>query len=67
MYAKKENIFIKSTIIIYADFECIREKTVWCKNNPENLSTTKVSQHIPAGFSVSTISWFRSIENKHDV
>ena len=26
---------------------------------------TKVSKHIPLGFSMSTISLFRSIENKH--
>ena len=33
-----------------------------CKNNPENSSTTKVSEHILSGFSASTISSFRSIE-----
>ena len=38
-----------------------------CKNNPENSSTTKVREHIASGFSMSTISLFRSIENKHDV
>ena len=38
-----------------------------CKNNPENSSTTNVSEHIPSGFSMSTISSFRGIENKHDV
>ena len=38
-----------------------------CKNKPENSSTTKVSKHIPSGFSMSTISSFRSIESKHDV
>ena len=43
------------------------EKIDGCKNNPENSSTTKVSKHIPSGFSMSTISSFRSIENKHDV
>ena len=37
------------------------------KNNPENSSTTNVSKHIPSDFSMSTISSFRSIENKHDV
>ena len=26
-----------------------------------------LSEHIPSGFSMSTISSFRSIENKHDV
>ena len=57
----------KAPFIIYADFECITEKTDGCKNNPENSSTTKVSEHIPSGFSMSTISSFRSIKNKHDV
>ena len=43
------------------------EKIDGCKNNPENSSTTKVSKHIPSGFSMSTLSSVRSIENKHDV
>ena len=38
-----------------------------CKNSSENSSTAKVSEHIPSGFSMSTISSFRSIENKYDV
>ena len=46
---------------------CIIEKIDGCKNNSENSSTTKVSKHIPSGFSISTISMFRRIENKHDV
>ena len=53
--------------IIYADLECITKKIDGCKNNPENSSATKVCEHIPSGFSVSTISLFRSIENNHDV
>ena len=32
-----------------------------CKNNPSNLSATKVREHIPPGFSVSTISLFKTI------
>ena len=43
------------------------EKIDGCKNNPENSSTSKVSEHIPLGFSMSTISSFRSIENQHDM
>ena len=43
------------------------EKIDGCKNSPENSYTAKVSQHIPSGFSMSTISSLRSIENKHDV
>ena len=57
----------KAPFIIYADLECIIEKIDGCKNNAENSSTTKVSKHIPSGFSLSTISLFRSIENKDDV
>ena len=56
----------KAPFIIYADLECIIEKIDGCKNNPENSSTTKVSTHISSGFSMSTISSFRSKENKHD-
>ena len=59
--------FGKASFITYTDLECITEKIDGCKNNPENSSTTKVSKHIPSGFSMSTISLFRSIENKHDV
>ena len=42
-------------------------KNEGCKNNIENLSTGKVSEHIPSGFSMSAISSFRNIEIKHDV
>ena len=35
-----------------------------CRNNPENSFRTKVGEHIP---SVSTISPFKNIENKHDL
>ena len=62
-YQKSE----KAQFIIYADLECIIDKIDGCKNNPENSSTPKVSEHIPSGFSMSTISSFRSIENKHDM
>ena len=57
----------KGPFIIYADLECIIPKIDGCKNNPENSPTTKVTEHIPSGFSLSAISSFRSIENKHDV
>ena len=56
----------KAPFIIYADLQFIIEKIDGSKNNPENSSTTKVSEHIPSGFLMSTISSFRSIENKHD-
>ena len=46
----------KAQFIIEAVFECMIEKIDECKNNPENSSTTKVSKHIPSGFSICTIS-----------
>ena len=42
--------FDEALFIIYADLECIIEKIDGCKNNPENSSTTKVSEHIPSFF-----------------
>ena len=55
----KFNQYLKSDkvpFIIHADLECIIEKIDGCKNNPENSSSTRVSKHIPSGFSMSTIS-----------
>ena len=46
----------KAPFIIYADLECIAEKTDGCKNNSENSSTTKLRKHIPSVFSMSAIS-----------
>ena len=37
----------KAPFIIYAHLACIIEKIDGCKNNTENSSTTKVSEHIP--------------------
>ena len=57
----------KAPFIIYADLACIIEKIDGCKNNSENSSTSKVGEHVPSGLSMSTISSFKSIENKDDV
>ena len=57
----------KAPFIIQAVFECMIENIGGCKSNPESSSATKVSKHIPSGFPISTISSFRSTENKHDV
>ena len=35
--------------IIYPDLGWIIEKTDGCKNNPENSSTTKVTEHVQSG------------------
>ena len=52
----------KTLFIIYVDLECKIEKVDRCKNNPENVSTTKVKEHIPSGFSMFITSLFRSIK-----
>ena len=36
------------------------------KSNPEESSTTKVSEHIPFGYSMSTICEFDDTKNKYD-
>ena len=53
----------KASFVIYADLQCLIEKIDRRKNNPENSSTAKVSEHIPSGFSMSALSSFRRIEN----
>ena len=53
--------------IFNVDIECIKEKINGCKNSPKSSSTTKVMKHIPSGFSMTTISLFRNIENKQRV
>ena len=42
----------KVLFIIYGDLECLIEKIDGCKNNSENLSKTKVGEHIPSCFSM---------------
>ena len=59
--------FYKAPFIINADLKCVIKKIDGCKDNPENSSSTKVSEHISSGFLMSKISSFRSIENKDDV
>ena len=43
-----------------SDKACLIEKIDGCKYNPENSSTTKVDEHISSGFSMSTISSFKT-------
>ena len=57
----------KAPFIIYADLECLIEKIDGCKSNLENSFKTKVGKHTLSGFSMSTISSFKCIKNKHDV
>ena len=42
-----------------------KKKIDGCVNNPENFSTTKIGEHIPCAYSMSTIWEFDLIESKH--
>ena len=55
----------KMSYVINADIESLITKTDGCANNPENSSTTKIGEHIPCGYSMSTVLVFDNIENKH--
>ena len=57
----------KAPFVIYADLECLMEKINGRECNPTNPSTAKIGKHILSGFSMSTISSFKSMENKYDV
>ena len=48
-----------------ADIESLIKKIDGPENNPENSSTKKIGEHIPCGYSMSTIWGFDNIENKH--
>ena len=50
--------------IIYADLECLLKKIDTCQNNPELLSTTKINQHVPSGYSIYTNCSFDKSNNK---
>ena len=54
-------------LIIYADLECLIEKIDRCKNNPDKLICSKSKWNIPSDFSMSKISSFKNIANKHDL
>ena len=58
---------IKASFVIYADLECLIEKTDGCKNNPENSFTTKIGGDIRLGFSISTISLLKTIKKKNNI
>ena len=57
----------KVSPIIYTYFKHLIKKVDRWKNNPAELSTTKIGEHIPCGYSMSTIYTYDGIENNHDV
>ena len=54
---------IKSPFIIYADLECLLEKTNTCYNNPKESSTTEINKHTPSGYSLFTHCPFDKTKN----
>ena len=52
----------KTPYITYADLESLIKKKKGCPNNPEK-SSTKIGEHIPCGYSMSTIWEFDHIKN----
>ena len=55
---------MKLPFLIYADLECLLEKTSTCINNPNESSTTKINKHTPSGYSIFTSCSFDESENK---
>ena len=49
----------------YVDIECLKVKTNGCKVYLESSFTTKIAEHVLSGFSMSTMSSFKSTKNKH--
>ena len=56
--------FDKAYFTIYADYESWIERIDVCKNNPKKPCTTKITELILSGFSVSTTSSFKDTEVK---
>ena len=52
----------KAPFIIYADLECIIERTDKCKNNPQNSSTTKVSKYTLCQWYFQYLQYRRNLE-----
>ena len=55
---------MKLRFSIYADLECLLEKTIMCINNPNESSTTKINKHTPSGYSIFTSCSFDESKNK---
>ena len=56
--------FNKAPFIIYADLESLTEEMNRCEKKSEKSFTTKVGEHVPLGFSMSTISSFKDCIKK---
>ena len=54
----------KISYIIHVEIESLIKKIDGCSNNPENSSTAKIGEHIPCGYSMSTILAFDIIQKE---
>ena len=57
---------IKSQFIIYADLECLLEKTSTRYKYLEESSTTEINKHTPSGYPLFTHCSFDKTKNKLD-
>ena len=55
----------KMPYIISAYMETWIKEINWCEHNLKKSLTTKVGEHIPWGYSMSTTRSFNHVENKH--
>ena len=55
---------VREPFVIYADLECLLEKTSTCHNNSEKSSATKINKYAPSCYSFLTYSSFDTAENK---
>ena len=55
---------IKLPFVIYADLECLLEKTSPYQNNPNDSSATEIKKHIPPGYSIFTHCSFDQTKDK---
>ena len=46
--------YIKLPFVVYADLECLLEKSSTCQDNPNESSTTEINKHTPSVYSLFT-------------
>ena len=59
--------FDKTWSTMYEDLEYFIKRIDVCKNSFKKPSATKVGEHIPRGYSMTTIWTYDGIENQYDV
>ena len=55
---------LKVLFMIYADLECLLDKTHSCQNNPKKSYTEKKTKHTPSGYSWFTCCLFDASKNE---